>query len=195
FWRCVGWLLTSSSLACYPKSFRGWLTPCSFAARLRCHFCSFKISLMAQASLNGAMLVYDFLPVHCIVDFPRLCFVDRDNIPHILHIWIAQSVEISKARFHESKRLFFGDGERAGERLCGLSHLLFDDGCRRHVLADVDLPPSEPRSQSRVLPFFPDGERKLVFIHGDLHVLFLCIKNQILYFCRFQRFQNVFLWI
>ncbi len=32
---------------------------------------------MAQASSNGAMLVYDFLPVHCIVDFARLCFVDR----------------------------------------------------------------------------------------------------------------------
>ena len=81
---------------------RGWLTRCSFAARLRCHCFSFKISLMAQASSNGAMLVYNFLPVHCIVDFARLCFVDRENIHQILHICIAQSFQISKARFHQS---------------------------------------------------------------------------------------------
>ena len=57
---------------------------------------------MAQASSNGAMLVYDFLPVHCIVYFARLCFVDRENIHQILHICIAQSFQISKAGFHQS---------------------------------------------------------------------------------------------
>src|SRR4029077_7566072 len=44
FWRYVGWLLRSSGLAACRA--RGWPTRCSFAARLRCHCCSFKISLM-----------------------------------------------------------------------------------------------------------------------------------------------------
>ena len=74
----VGSLLMSSRLA--SSRAPGRLTRCSFAARLRCHCCFFKISFMAQASSNGAMLVYDFLPVHCIVDFARLCFVDGENI-------------------------------------------------------------------------------------------------------------------
>jgi hypothetical protein len=133
--------------------------------------------------------------VHCIVDFARLCFVDRENIHQILNICITQSFQVGKAGFHETKCLCFGDGERAGERLGGLSHLLFHDCRRRRVLADVDFPAGEPRSQARVLSLFPDGERKLVFIHGDLHILFLCIENQIFYFRRFKRFQNVFLWI
>jgi hypothetical protein len=54
---------------------------------------------MAQASSNGAMLVYNFLPVHRIVYFARLCFVDRENIHQILHICIAQSFQISKTDF------------------------------------------------------------------------------------------------
>src|SRR5205823_9514318 len=52
FWRYVGWLVRSSSLASLRA--RGWLTRCSFAARLRCHCCSFKISLMTQAFSNGS---------------------------------------------------------------------------------------------------------------------------------------------
>src|SRR5262249_48804389 len=69
------WPFRGSSLSfCRP---RGPLTRCSFAARLRCHCCSCKISLMAQASSTRAMLVYCFLPVHRIVNFARLCFVDR----------------------------------------------------------------------------------------------------------------------
>src|SRR4029453_10732980 len=193
FWRYVGWLLSSSSLA--SRRACGGLTRCSFAARLRCHCSSLKISLMAQASSNGATSVYDFLPVHCIIDFARLCFVDRENIYQILHISIAQSFQISKAGFYQGKRLFFGNGERAGQRLCGLSHLLFHDCRRCRVLAYVDFPAGEARSEPRVLSFFPDRERKLILIDGDLYVLFLCVENQIFYFRRFERFQNVFLWI
>src|ERR1043165_1277390 len=90
FRRYVAWL-RSSRLASRPETFRRWLTRRSFAARLRCHSCLSKISLMAQASLNGAILMYDFLPVHCIVDLARLRFVDAENIHQILHICIAQS--------------------------------------------------------------------------------------------------------
>src|SRR4029450_7184534 len=104
FWRYVSWLLRSSSLASCRAC--GWLTRCSFAARLRCHCCSSKISVMAQASSNGAMLMYDFLPMHCVIDFPRFCFVDRENIYQILHMCITQSFDISEARVDHTKRLF-----------------------------------------------------------------------------------------
>src|SRR4029077_15301245 len=70
FWRYIGWLLRSSSLASSPESFRGWLARCSFAARLRCHCVPLKFRSWLKRPQTGAMLVYHFLPVPSILYFP-----------------------------------------------------------------------------------------------------------------------------
>ena len=51
------------------------------------------------------MLLYEFLPVHCLVNLARLCFVDGENIHQILHVSIAQSLQVRKTRFYEGERL------------------------------------------------------------------------------------------
>src|SRR5205823_5393706 len=138
---------------------------------------------------------YEFLPMDGLVNLARLCFIDCENIHYILHVCIAQSLQVRKAGFYQCERLFFTNGQRASKGLRCLRHLLFYHGRRGCVLADIDLPASQSRSQPRVLPFFPDCERKLIFIHGNLHAFLLSIENEVLYLCRLKRFQNVFLWI
>jgi len=86
------------------------------------------------------MLLYEFLPVHCLVNLARLCFVDGENIHQILHVSIAQSLQVRKTRFYQGKRLLFTDRQGTGKRLCSLRYLLFYHSCCRCVLADVDLP-------------------------------------------------------
>ena len=43
------------------------------------------------------------------------------------------------------------------------------------------------------MPFFPDRERKLVFIDRDLHALLLGIEHKVLHFGWFKRFEHKFL--
>jgi hypothetical protein len=35
------------------------------------------------------MLLYKFLPVHCLVNLARRCFIDRENIDQILDVRVA----------------------------------------------------------------------------------------------------------
>src|SRR4030095_9389713 len=45
------------------------------------------------------MLLYEFLPVHCLVNLARLCFINCENIHQIMHVCIAQPFQVGKARF------------------------------------------------------------------------------------------------
>src|SRR5207249_4475005 len=45
------------------------------------------------------MLLYEFPPLHCLVNLARLCFVNGENIHQILHVSIAQSLQVRKTRF------------------------------------------------------------------------------------------------
>src|SRR5262249_2613432 len=85
-WRGAAWLFRGSTPS--PAPLCG-VSRWRFSVRLRFPFFSCTIFLMSPSSSTGAMLVYDFLPVHCIVNFARLWFVHCQNIHQILHVRIA----------------------------------------------------------------------------------------------------------
>ena len=90
------------------------------------------------------MLLRHRLSMHCFVNLPGLRFVDCKDVHKILHIRGAQPFQVREPGFHERDRLFLGDGKSAGQRLRRLHHFLFNRGCRRSVLIDVDLPTGQP---------------------------------------------------
>src|SRR5207237_9678760 len=100
-----------------------------------------------------------------------------------------------KTRLHKGERLLFTARERAGECLRSLRYLLFHHRCCRRVLADIDLPSGQARSQPCVLSLFSNRERKLVFVDRNLNTFFLSIKSQVLHLHWLKRFQEVFLWV
>ena len=106
-----------------------------------------------------------------------------------------QAFQISEPGFNERDRLFFGDRQRARQRLGRLRHFLLDRSGRGSVFVDVDFPTGQSRSQPGVLSFFSDGQRKLIFVHRDLHALLLRIEDEILHLGRLERFKDIFLRI
>ena len=104
-----GWL-TSSSLA--PVCARRGFARCSFAASSSLPFVFLKNFAHGSSRLKQShVIVRQFLPMHCLVNLARLCFIDGENIDQILHVRIAQSFQIGKAGFHQGQRLLFGDRE------------------------------------------------------------------------------------
>ena len=75
-----------------------------------------------------------------LVDFARLYFVDCEDVHKILYVRSAQALQIREARFHERQCLFPRNRERGRKRLGGLGNFLFNRGCGRSVLVDVDFP-------------------------------------------------------
>src|SRR2546430_5236345 len=63
----------------------------------------------------------------------------------------------------------------------------------RSVAVNVDLPAGQPRSEPRVLALLADGERKLIFIDGNLDALLLRIEDQVLHLRWLERLEHEFL--
>src|SRR5881398_3526477 len=101
------------------------------------------------------MLLHEFLPMHCLVNLARLCFVDCENIHQILHVCIAQSFQVGKPGFYECKRLLLVTG-RAPASVCAACATF----CSTTVVADVSLPilisqPVKREVNRAFCPFFP----------------------------------------
>ena len=84
--------------------------------------------------------------MHRLVNLSRLCLVDGENIHQILHIGIAQSLQVRETGFNQRERLLFSDGQRTRQRLRRLRNFLLNRCCRRYVLGDINLQAGQSRS-------------------------------------------------
>src|SRR5205807_10531922 len=100
------------------------------------------VSMFAHGSsvFSGAIFLRAIWSMDRLVDFARLYFVDCEDVHKILYVRSAQAFPIGEARFHERQSLFLRDREHGSKRLAGLGNFLFNRGCGRSVLVDVDLP-------------------------------------------------------